>query len=289
MASLSIIVPVFNEEKAILQTIHELESFYSKFSELEIIFVNDGSSDNSLQILKSNISLQTQIISYSHNKGYGAALKAGLKKAKGDFVAITDADASYPNEKIQELLECFDSEDTDMAVGARQGKIVDSSLFRKLPKFFLQKLAEYLSNEKIPDFNSGLRVIRRKRLLAALRFLPDGFSFTTTLTLFLLSDNGKIIYIPINYYRRKGKSKIRPFRDTMNFVQLIIRTIMFFNPLKVFLPLSLFFIILSILVLVISYIMGRVLDITTVLLFVTGLNFLAIGLLADLIDKRLSK
>jgi glycosyltransferase involved in cell wall biosynthesis len=289
MASLSIVVPVFNEENAILQTIQGLEAYYSKFPDLEIIFVNDGSTDNTLQILESSVSPETQIINHSHNKGYGAALKTGLNKAKGDCIAITDADASYPHEKIEVLLDRLLSEDIDMAVGARQGKISASGLFRKFPKFLLKKLAEYLSNEKIPDFNSGLRVIRRKPLLSALRYLPDGFSFTTTLTLFLLSNNGRITYIPIDYYRRKGKSKIRPFRDTMNFVQLIIRTIMFFNPLKVFLPLSAFFIIMSFLVLIVSYFMGRVLDITTVLLFVTGLNFLAIGLLADLIDKRLSK
>ena len=144
-----------------------------------------------------------------------------------------------------------------MVVGRRTGKAVDPGLFRRFSKFALRKLAEHLSRETIPDFNSGLRIAKKSLVLRAQGYLPDGFSFTTTLTLFMLSTNQPIIYVPIDYYKRQGKSKIRPIRDTLNFIQLIIRTIMFFNPLRVFLPLSLLFMALSLIVVVVSYLLGK--------------------------------
>jgi hypothetical protein len=176
-----------------------------------------------------------------------------------------------------------------MVVGRRTGKAVDPGLFRKFSKFALRKLAEHLSRETIPDFNSGLRIAKKSLVLRAQGYLPDGFSFTTTLTLFMLSTNQPILYVPIDYHKRQGKSKIRPIRDTLNFIQLIIRTIMFFNPLRVFLPLSLLFMALSLIVGLVSYLLGKVMDITAVVLFVTGIQLFALGLLADLIDKRLGK
>lgn len=289
MEKLSIVIPVYNEEKAINGALEFFKNLLEKNPDLEVIFVDDGSTDDTLQILKNNIHSRMILLAHDKNKGYGAAIKSGVKVASHNYIAITDADGSYPNERILEFFQILLEENADMVIGARTGKVVRMAFFRKFPKYFLRKLAEYLSGSTIPDLNSGLRVVRKELIQKSLKYLPEGFSFTSTLTLFLLSNNNKILYYPINYYKRMGKSKIKPFRDTMNFLQLIIRTVMFFNPLKVFLPLSIFFILLSFVVLIVSYLMGRVLDITTILLFVTGLHLLALGLLADLIDKRLSR
>lgn len=289
MEKLSIVIPVYNEEKAINGALEFFKNLLEKNPDLEVIFVDDGSTDDTLQILKNNIHSRMILLAHDKNKGYGAAIKSGVKVASHNYIAITDADGSYPNERILEFFQILLEENADMVIGARTGKVVRMGFFRKFPKYFLRKLAEYLSGSTIPDLNSGLRVVRKELIQKSLKYLPEGFSFTSTLTLFLLSNNNKILYYPINYYKRMGKSKIKPFRDTMNFLQLIIRTVMFFNPLKVFLPLSIFFILLSFVVLIVSYLMGRVLDITTILLFVTGLHLLALGLLADLIDKRLSR
>ena len=289
MENLSIIIPVYNEEKAIAETVKYFKTLLEENPGIEIIFIDDGSTDNTRQILESIKDDQIKVITHDKNKGYGAAIKQGVKISSYEHIAITDADGSYPHEKIYELYEKLHAEKADMSIGARVGKKVKIGIFRRLPKFVLRKLAEYLSEEEIPDLNSGMRIIKKEMILKSFKYLPKGFSFTTTLTLSLLANNQKIIYCPIDYYKRKGKSKIKPIRDTLNFLQLIIRTVMFFNPLKVFLPLSGFFIILSFLVLIISYLKGRVMDITTILLFITGLHLLAIGLLADLIDKRLSK
>jgi glycosyltransferase involved in cell wall biosynthesis len=289
MENLSIIIPVYNEEKAITETLKYFNKLLEKNPGIEIIFVDDGSTDNTPQILESQKNNQIKVITHEKNKGYGAAIKQGVKISSYEYIAITDADGSYPHEKICGLYEKLQAEKADMAIGARVGKKVEIGIFRRFPKFVLRKLAEYLSEEEIPDLNSGMRIIKKEMILKSFKYLPEGFSFTTTLTLSLLANDQKITYGPIDYYKRKGKSKIKPFRDTLNFLQLIIRTVMFFNPLKVFLPLSGFFIILSFLVLITSYLAGRVMDITTILLFITGLHLLAIGLLADLIDKRLSK
>jgi len=289
MEKLSIIIPVYNEEKAIKETVKYFKELLEKNPGIEIIFIDDGSMDNTHQILESIKDKRIKIITHDKNKGYGVAIKTGVKNSSYEYIAITDADGSYPNERIPELFEKVLKENADMAVGARVGKIVEIGIFRRFSKFFLRKLAEYLSAEEIPDLNSGLRIVKKELILKLLKYLPEGFSFTATLTLSLLANNHKILYFPINYYKRKGKSKIRPVRDTLNFLQLIIRTVMFFNPLKIFLPLSGFFIILSFFVLIISYLLGKVMDITTIILFITGLHILAIGLLADLIDKRLSK
>ncbi|OQX79593.1 MAG: hypothetical protein B6D56_06790 [Candidatus Omnitrophica bacterium 4484_70.1] len=288
MENLSIVIPVYNEEEAIGETVKFFENFVEKNPKVEVIFINDGSTDKTVQILNTIQKENIKIISQPKNKGYGAAIKKGVMNSSYEYIAITDADSSYPHDKIPELFKKLVEENADMSVGARTGKVVGGGIFRKLGKYILRKLAEYLSEEEIPDLNSGLRIVKKELILKFLRYLPNKFSFTTTLTLSLLANSYKIVYLPIDYYKRRGRSKIKPISDTLNFLQLIVRTVMFFNPLKVFLPLSIFFILLSLSVLVITYFLGRVMDITTLLLFVTGLNFLAIGFLADLIDKRLT-
>jgi glycosyltransferase involved in cell wall biosynthesis len=286
---LSIVIPVYNEEDALSETISVFEDLLKTNPNAEVIFIDDGSTDKSADILSRLSVPGIRVITHGKNKGYGASLKTGVKNAKYDSVCITDADGSYPNDDITALYDTFNKENADMVVGARTGAFVDKGVLRKTTKSLLKKLAEVMSGETILDFNSGFRIFRKELAMRALKYLPDGFSFTTTITLYLLSNNHKITYVPIDYYQRKGKSKIRPIKDSLNFLQLIIRTVMFFNPLKVFLPLSLLFLFLSFAVLLISYLMGRVMDITTIVLFVMGIQLLALGLLADLIDKRLGK
>ncbi|MCX7973940.1 MAG: glycosyltransferase family 2 protein [Candidatus Aminicenantes bacterium] len=286
---LSIVIPVYNEEKSIHETIEFFKTLIEKTQNLEVIFVDDGSTDKTSDILKSFAADRISLLIHERNKGYGAAIKSGVAIATYDYIAITDADGSYPHEKVLELFKMLMERNVDMVVGARIGKAVKMGFFRKLAKYFLKRLAEFLTDCSIPDLNSGLRIVRKELIQKFMKFLPDRFSFTSTLTLLLLTNNYKIFYYPINYYRRTGQSKIRPLKDTLNFIQLIVRTVMFFNPLKVFLPVSLFFMFLSLVVLVVSYLRGKIMDITTILLFVTGLHLLALGLLADLIDKRLNR
>jgi len=283
MKEISIVVPVLNEETAIPSVLKSIKKTMddSGFS-YEIIVVDDGSTDRSVEMAQ-NSGVSIQLIKHSTNRGYGAALVSGIKKAKYDWIAITDGDGSYPIEVIPEMLRY--TNEYDMVVGARTLN-PQQPLSRGLAKWFLVKLANYLSGERIPDLNSGLRLIRKEAVEKFLRILPNGFSFTTTITLALLTNHYRVKYIPISYHKRIGRSKFRPFEDTLNFIQLIIRTVMYFSPLRIFLPLS-GFILLSLLVsLTYDIFRGNIMD-KTVILFVAFVIVLSIGCLADLIDKRL--
>lgn len=174
-----------------------------------------------------------------------------------------------------------------MVVGARKGEHVAIPLVRRPAKWAINQLANFVAGGAIPDLNSGLRVFRRDAALQLLPLLPDGFSFTTTITLAMLTNNYLVDYIPINYHARIGKSKIRPIRDTLNFVQLVLRIGLYFAPLKLFLPVSGFLLVLAVVWgLVSALLLGRLADASTLIIAMTGIQVAVVGLLADLIDRR---
>lgn len=276
----SIIIPAYNEEDCIEKVIADVKKHLNQ--ECEIIVVNDGSTDRTKNILERMPSIK--VINHLEKRGYGAALKSGIQKAQGGYILIIDADSTYPIESIYDLLS--QKERYDMVVGARINPQSQIPLTRKPVKWLLTQLANYLTDKKIPDLNSGLRIMKKDVLNRFIHLLPDGFSFTTTITLALLTNNYQVKYIPINYYKRKGKSKIKPIKDTLNFLQLIIRTILYFNPLKVFIPISLVLFLLSLGILIYSYFfIPKMMDITIVILFISAIQILAIGMIADLIVK----
>lgn len=283
---LSVIIPVYNEADSILETIHRLHDVLvnSTVGEYEIIVVNDGSTDQTLAVLEKN-NLGFRLISHNQNRGYGAALKTGIRQSQYDIIGITDADGTYPLEELPKLFEAMKS--CDMAVGARTGEKVRIPWGRRPAKWVLARLANYLAETRIPDLNSGLRVFRKNDALRFFSILPKGFSFTTTITLAMLTNDMRVDFFPVNYMKRKGKSKIRPLRDTLNFVQLIVRTILYFNPLKVFVPVALFFLMCSLGIFLYSALaMDRILDTTVSIFFVAAVQMLSIGMIADIIDKK---
>ena len=288
MKKISIVIPVFNEQECLNKTIRQMEELLeSSDFDFDIIIVNDGSTDSGNEILGSINNPSIRIFHHDINRGYGAALKTGIAKASAPYVCITDADGTYPNPELKKLVN-YIKDDYSMIVGARTGDVVQIPLLRKLPKWMLNKLANYLTGVKIPDINSGLRIMKKEDVEHFIKILPDGFSFTTTITLAMLTNNMPVFFVPIDYYHRKGKSKIRPFYDTLNFLQLIIRTSLYFNPLKVFIPLSQMLVVLAFLVLLLSWLfLERAMDVTFGIIMMTAVVVLTIGMLADLIDKRL--
>lgn len=281
---ISLIIPVYNEEKGVEKVLDDLKILGSSY---EIIVVDDGSEDRTSEILGNYPDIT--LLKHDHNAGYGSALKTGIKYATSDLIVITDADSTYPNEVIPQLVEITRDGNLDMVVGARIGQTVKIPVIRRPAKWCINKLANYLCGTKIPDLNSGLRVMKKEILEKYNRFLPDGFSFTTTITLAMITNGHSVKYIPIDYLKRKGKSKIRPIKDTLNFIQLIVRTAMYFNPLKVFIPLSLLLMAFAFTTLIGSWlVLGKVMDVTFGIIMMTSFLVLAIGMLADLIDKRIS-
>ena len=278
---ISVVIPAHNEEEAAGAVLDELIEILAGQA-YEIIVVDDCSTDNTAKIVREK---EVKLIQHQQNIGYGAAIKTGIKKATNDLILIIDGDGSYPVKAIPELLKEVDQ--YDLVVGARTGKEVNIQLYRRPAKWFLSQLANYLSETKIPDLNSGMRIFRRKDVEKILNILPNKFSFTTTMTLAYHTTGLLVKYVPINYYKRAGKSKIKPFKDGFNFIMLIFRTITYFNPLKVFLPVGFAFFVAAIFVFLYSALfLGRFMDVTTIVLVVAAIQTVLFGLLADLVVRR---
>lgn len=278
----SVLIPAYNEEVSLANTVDTIRQQACHFKAMEIIVINDGSKDRTADIART---LPVTLIEHDPNQGYGAALKSGLQVAKHPWILIADADGTYPLEDTPRLLEEIDK--YSMVVGARTGAIVHIPLMRRPAKWLITRLAEYLSHVKIPDLNSGFRIFRKDVALRFLPLYPDGFSFTTTITLAMLTNRCRVKFVPINYHRRTGKSSIHPIRDFTNFTILIIRICAYFKPLNVFVPPALLLVLAGLVKGVFDYTGGGHLGLLSVSLALAGIQTLFIGLLADLIDKRM--
>ena len=285
--AVSIVVPAHNEQEAVAGTLESLLGATDALGgETEIIVVDDGSEDGTEAALEKVTG--ACIIRHPERRGYGASLKTGIAQARHPWIVIVDADGTYPCERIPDLVAHAREHRLDMVVGARTPTAANVPLLRRPAKWALGKLANFVSGRDIPDLNSGLRVMRRSVVERFLGILPDGFSFTTTITLAMLTKGMAVGYVPIEYRRRSGRSKIRPVYDTLNFLQLICRAVLWFNPLRVFIPLSLAMFVAAFAVLVGSWwCFGRATDVTFGVLIMTGAMVLAVGMLADMIDKRM--
>ena len=284
----TVVVPVYNEERGV-------EGVFARLADIdfgapvELLAIEDGSQDRTREKLREIAERipNLRVVTHRFNMGYGAALKTGFTHARHAVVVITDADGTYPEDRIVDLLACID-DGAEMAVGARLGENVSIPLIRRPPKWVLRKLASFLAGTPIPDLNSGLRAFRRDFVLAYRPILPQGFSFTTTITLAALTNGHRVDYVAVDYARRAGRSKIRPIHDTLAFTSLIVRTVLYFNPLKIFYPVAAALGLLVVGSLYYDVFIEQVPNLgdKTVLLFVATVQILSVGLLADLIEKR---
>ena len=276
----TVVLPVYNERGHLQQEIDRITAALeaSPYS-WEIVVVDDGSNDGSGEHLRQVDGIR--LIQFAQNRGSGAARKAGTHAARGRVVVWTDADMSYPNERIPELVKELDG--WDQVVGARTSEQGTKKAFRVPAKWFIRRLAEYLAEHEIPDLNSGMRAFRKDVAVQYLHLLPGGFSHVTTITMAFIANGYSVKYVPIEYSPRAGTSKFHWYKDTRRYLNQVVRMMLSYNPLRVFLPVGFTLLAIGTGKLAYDWIQNpfHVTPNTVILLF-AAFQVFAIGLLADL-------
>ena len=276
---ISVVIPVYNEEKAIGDDLDTIIATMKRSGyTYEVIVVDDGSTDRTADIARAK---GVKVIQHPINRGTGAARRTGILQTRGEVIVMTDGDSTYPNQDIPRLLEYLPA--FDQVVGARTSEKGSFRFLRAPAKWLIRKLACYLTGMDIPDLNSGLRAFKREVMLKFLYLIPDGFSCVTTMTLAFLCNGYTIKYVPIDYYKRIGHSKFHPINDTYNYLLTVIRMVMYFNPLKVFLPASLILFLLGAAKTIYDNFVNLRIRESDVIIVVISIVIGMMGLLADLI------
>jgi glycosyltransferase involved in cell wall biosynthesis len=279
----SVVLPVYNERGHLREEIDRIRAALidSPYS-FEIIVVDDGSDDGSEVDLAAIEGIR--LIRHPRNRGSGAARRTGTTAARGRVVVWTDVDMTYPNDEIPILVKELDG--FDHVVGARRSEEGTVRLLRVPAKWFIRKLASYLTETDIKDLNSGLRAFRRDVAMQYVHHLPNGFSCVTTLTMSFLSNGYSVKYVPIDYFPRAGRSKFHWWRDTKRYLLQVVRMTLSYNPLKVFLPVGAALLTLGLIKLGIDWVFRDFrLAANTLLIFLAALQSITVGLLADLIVR----
>lgn len=265
MAVASIIIPAFNEEGAIAPVLQALRALPL---DAEIIVIDDGSTDRTADVARSE---GARVIRHVMNMGYGSSVKDGIRAASTDVIILSDADGTYPIDRIPGLLATF-NEGYDMVVGARQGPEYRGSFLKMPARTVFKWIVEFVTGRRIPDVNSGLRIFRKSDVTPHLPDLCNGFSFTTTITLLYLLTGKMVTYVAIAYNKRIGHSKVRMLRDSLRTLQYITESIIRYNPLKAFLLFAVITFLLGLLLMfwagIFAFIVGLF---TSIMVFAMGL------------------
>lgn len=278
-SKVSIIIPAFNEEEAIKSVVTELRQ---EIPDAELIVVNDGSLDKTSILAHEAGAI---VIDHPFQRGYGSSLTTGILRATRDYVLFCDADGQHRLEDVKKLIS--QGIGLDMIVGAR-GKSSHQPLLRRPGKFILRFFADYLAGIKIPDLNSGLRMFKKEVITRYLHLMPEGFSFSTTSTFAIIKSKRRYRYkyVPIKVKKRLGKSTVRQLRHGPQTLMLMLRLTVLFEPLKVFMAVTVFLSLCSLASLtndLLDYrgLLGGGIADTTVLLSIATVIIFMTGLLCD--------
>ncbi|GIX48974.1 MAG: glycosyl transferase [Candidatus Tectimicrobiota bacterium] len=277
--AVSIVIPAYEEEQAIGGVIEAVQAAMAPTGyRYEILVVDDGSRDQTAARAQAK---GVRVYRHRYNLGSGAARKTGILQARGEIVVMIDADGTYPADAIPRLLAHFP--EADQVVGARTSEQGTHRWLRAFAKTVIRRLAAYLVGQPIPDLNSGLRAFKRAVMLRYLYLLPDGFSCVSTMSLAFLANRHVVVYEPIAYFARIGRSKFHPIKDTYQYLLTVIRVATYFNPLQVFLPVSLGLIGFGLLKSLLDLVLTATIQESDIIAILSGVVVAAIGILADLI------
>lgn len=286
----TIVLPCYNEGAHVLKEIERITATMnaSEFS-YEVLCIDDASTDDTLAVLRDAAQryAHLRILPFRRNGGSGTARRIGTQQARGEVVVWTDADMTYENEKIPDLVRILRDDATyDQVVGARTTEEGTHKWARVPAKWFIRKVAEWLTKTKIPDLNSGLRAFRREVALPYLRLLPAGFSCVTTITIAFLSNQHDIKYVETTYAKRAGTSKFHFVSDAYRYILQVLRMVMYFDPLKVLMPPAIWLILLGVVKGVVDMVRHPFyFPANTVLLVVSGVMIGSLALLSDLVVR----
>lgn len=274
--NVSIVIPAYNEETVIGQIVTHIHSLYPDF---EIIVIDDGSTDNTAHKARE---AGAKVLQHPYNIGNGAAVKTGIRQASGDVIVLMDGDGQHDPADIARLLD--ESEHYDMVVGARSS-INQASLGRRIANWFYNKLASYVAKYPIKDLTSGFRVLHKDTVIKFLYLFPNTFSYPTTSTLTYLRSGHTIKYIPIRQHKRIGKSKIKLLEDGARFILIILRIATLFSPMRIFLPVSTFFLLTGLGYYMYSYSVYQRFTNMSALLLSVGIMVFLMGLISEQITQ----
>jgi glycosyltransferase involved in cell wall biosynthesis len=285
---ISVVVPALNEEHAIGGVVQEIKRtlIASGIEQFEIIVVDDGSSDGTGQKASDS---GARIVRNPHNVGYGRSLKRGINEARFDTIVITDADGTYPIQEIPSMVKEFDK-GYDMVIGSRSNLKDHDGAGKRVMRRLLRRLVEIIAGRDVPDINSGLRVFRKQTVIPYFPMLCDTFSFTTSQTLSYMLDGRFVSFYPLHYSVREGKSKVRLLRDSARTLQFVLQTVLYSQPIRIFILASALLVVASVTSLALSllthlfflYILGIGAALVALLVF-------CLGLLADLLKQILQQ
>jgi len=283
---ISIIIPVYNEEDGLKVVLKELKESVTEFKfPTEIIVIDDGSVDNSSQIAKKE---NVKVIAHPRNFGYGAAIKTGIRESQYNNLLTVDGDASYSLNNLIQLIKELDK--YHLVLGVRRGKIYKGRPLKRLLRFLYRVLVKYVTGDKIPDANTGLRAFKKEIILPYMDYFCNGFSFSTTLTMICVLNGFFVGFVPVQFHNRLGKSKIKWARDILRMGQILISAITLYNPIKIFLPLSILCLLLGILSSWAYAVTSKSMYILASALFIgESILIFGLGLIADLMSNLRKK
>lgn len=275
---LSIVLPALNEARSLETLLPEIRQ---AFPQAEVIVVDDGSNDRTVSICQEN---DCRVVANPYRMGNGAAIKRGARAAKGTYIAMMDADGQHTVDQLSRLWQRIRSADYDMVIGARRPED-QASMFRRFGNFTFNRLASWMTGQKIADLTSGLRISRTNRFREFLHLLPNGFSYPTTSTMAFFRSGYTVAYEPIDVRQREGRSHLKIWREGVRFLVIIFRIGALYSPLKLFLPVSIVLFATATVLYGYTYVTAARFTNMSALLYMTSLLTFLIGIVSEQITN----